>query len=97
MLPTRLPREEFYQHYAALYQQPDARPYFDLAHQGVLTIEDVKSGFRMIQAMGQWEFYAENDPVLRPAVRRDAMPQDLFGVEATVCKIRRPETESAAA
>jgi radical SAM superfamily enzyme YgiQ (UPF0313 family) len=64
VLPTRLPREEFYQHYAALYQQPDARPYYDLVHKGSLTIEGVKAGYKMMQAMGRWESYAEHDPVI---------------------------------
>lgn len=73
VLPTRLPREEFYQHYAALYHQPDARPYFDLVHEGAITIDDVKTGFRMMQAMSKWESYAENDPVLgQPGTKQDA-------------------------
>jgi len=62
--PTRLPREEFYQHFASLYLQSDLGPYYDLVRAGKLTIEDCKRGKRMLEAMGHWEFYLEKDPVL---------------------------------
>ncbi len=65
VVPTRLPREEFYRHYAALYHQPDPRPYLDLLHQGTLSMEEFRSGMKIFDTMGRWESYAENDPILR--------------------------------
>jgi radical SAM superfamily enzyme YgiQ (UPF0313 family) len=65
VLPTRLPREEFYQRYAALYLQPDLGHYYDMVRQGQLTVEDVRRGHAIYKAMGNWELYAENDPILR--------------------------------
>ncbi|HDY64831.1 MAG TPA: radical SAM protein [Phycisphaerae bacterium] len=62
--PTRLPREKFYQHFANLYQQTDLGPYYDLVREGKLTIEDCRRGKRMLDAMSNWEFYLQNDPVL---------------------------------
>jgi len=65
VVPTQLPREEFYRHYASLYHQPDPRPYLDLLHQGTLSMEHVRDGMKILDTLGQWESYAENDPVLR--------------------------------
>ncbi len=42
VLPTRLPREEFYQHFAGLYRQTDIGPYYDLVQSGKMTIEDCR-------------------------------------------------------
>lgn len=64
VLPTRLPREEFYQHYASLYDQPDYRPYVDLLKCGRVQIEDLKGGWEALKLMAKWELYAQNDPVL---------------------------------
>jgi hopanoid C-3 methylase len=70
VLPTRLPREEFYQRFAALYHRPDPRPYLDLVDRGVWTLEQLKQSYKKTKAMRQWESYAENDPVLgSPAAR----------------------------
>ena len=62
--PTRIPREKFYQHFANLYQQTDLGPYYDLVREGKLSIEDCRRGKRMLDAMSNWEFYLQNDPVL---------------------------------
>jgi radical SAM superfamily enzyme YgiQ (UPF0313 family) len=77
VLPTRLPREEFYQRFAELYHRPDPRPYFDLIDRGVWTLEQLKQSYRKSKMMGQWDLYAENDPVLRPKRLREHEPMPL--------------------
>ncbi len=62
--PTRMPRVEFYKHFADLYKQHDLGPYYDLVREGKLTIDDCRRGKRMLDAMSHWEFYLEKDPVL---------------------------------
>ena len=62
--PTRLPREQFYQLFAGLYQQTDLGPYYDLLRAGKLTLADCKRGKRMLDTMSRWEDYLERDPVL---------------------------------
>jgi radical SAM superfamily enzyme YgiQ (UPF0313 family) len=64
VLPTRLPREEFYKHFASLYSQTDIGPYYDLVQSGRMTIEDCKRGKLVLDAMSKWEQYFENDPIL---------------------------------
>lgn len=64
VLPTRLPREVFYQCFAGLYRQYDVGPYVDLVRAGKMTIEDCKRGKRMLDAMADWERYIDADPVL---------------------------------
>jgi len=64
VLPTRLPREEFYRHFAGLYRQTDIGPYYDLVQSGKMTIEDCRRGKKMLDAMADWERYIENDPIL---------------------------------
>jgi hypothetical protein len=64
VLPTRLPRERFYQNFADLYRQRDIGPYYDLVRAGKMTIADCKRGKRMLDALAQWERYIEKDPVL---------------------------------
>jgi hypothetical protein len=64
VLPTRLPREEFYRQFANLYRQRDLGPYYDLVREGKLTIEDCKRGKEMLDAMTRWEMYLPNDPIL---------------------------------
>ncbi len=64
ILPTRLPRDEFYRQFANLYRQQDLAPYLDLVREGKMTIEDCKRGKRMLDAMSRWEYYIDNDPVL---------------------------------
>jgi radical SAM superfamily enzyme YgiQ (UPF0313 family) len=68
VLPTRLPREEFYRRFAALYSQPNLGPYYDLVREGKVTVDDLRLGNEMARTMSRWEWYAENDPILgRPA------------------------------
>lgn len=62
--PTKLPRPEFYKHFANLYRQTDLGPYYDLVRAGKLTIEDCRRGKRMLDAMSHWEYYLDKDPVL---------------------------------
>ncbi len=64
VIPTRMPRVEFYKHFAELYRQNDLGPYYDLVREGKLSIEDCRRGKRMLDAMTHWEFYLEKDPVL---------------------------------
>jgi radical SAM superfamily enzyme YgiQ (UPF0313 family) len=64
VLPTRLPREEFYQRFAGLYRQTDVGPYYDLVQSGRMTIEDCRRGKGMLDAMADWERYTEKDPIL---------------------------------
>ncbi|MGE5295944.1 MAG: B12-binding domain-containing radical SAM protein [Solirubrobacterales bacterium] len=64
VVPTRLPREEFYQRFADLYRQTDIGPYYNLVQSGKMTIEDCRRGKRMLDALADWERYIENDPVL---------------------------------
>jgi radical SAM superfamily enzyme YgiQ (UPF0313 family) len=73
---TRLPREEFYRNYAELYRQTDLTPYFQMLRDGALTVEDMKRGKEMLDAMSRWENYAVNDPVLgrRQGLYQPAQP-----------------------
>ncbi len=64
VLPTRLPRDEFYRNFADLYRQRSLGPYYDLVREGKMSIEDCKRGKRMLETMADWERYLENDPVL---------------------------------
>lgn len=64
VLPTRLPRETFYRHFAGLYRQYDIEPYLDLVRAGKMTVEDCKRGKRMLDAMADWTRYIEKDPIL---------------------------------
>ncbi len=64
VLPTRLPREQFYREFAGLYRQNDLGPYYDLVRQGKLTVEDCRRGKQMLDTMSQWERFAAGDPIL---------------------------------
>jgi radical SAM superfamily enzyme YgiQ (UPF0313 family) len=64
VLPTRLPREEFYRHFASLYRQTDIGPYYDLVQSGKMTIQDCRRGKAMLDAAADWEQYIEKDPIL---------------------------------
>jgi len=64
VLPTRLPREEFYRHFAGLYSQPSLWPLYDLVSSRKIEIADLRHGHEMVERMSTWEFYVENDPVL---------------------------------
>jgi hypothetical protein len=64
VLPTRLPREEFYRHFASLYRQTDIGPYYDLVQSGKMTIQDCRRGKAMLDAAADWEQYVDKDPIL---------------------------------
>lgn len=64
VLPTRLPREVFYQNLANLYRQRDIGPYYDLVKTGKMTIKDCKRGKIMLDVMADWKQYIEKDPIL---------------------------------
>ncbi len=64
VLPTRLPREEFYRHFASLYHQTDIGPYYDLVQSGKMTIQDCRRGKAMLDAAADWEQYVDKDPIL---------------------------------
>jgi hopanoid C-3 methylase len=71
VLPTRLPREVFYQQFAGLYRQTNLGPYYDLVRAGRLTIDECRRGKTLLDRMSNWELYVQNDPVLR---QRQACP-----------------------
>jgi len=85
VLPTRLPREEFYRQFARLYRQSDLSPYVDMVRNGKLSLEDMKRGREMLHLMSQPERYALNDPILRESV--GAYVPSRVGARAA----RRPE------
>lgn len=64
VLPTRLPREEFYRNFADLYRQRSLGPYYDLVSAGKMSIDDCKRGKRMLDTMADWQRYLEKDPIL---------------------------------
>ncbi len=64
VLPTRLPREEFYQRFADLYRQRNIGPYYEMVQAGKLTIDDCRKGKKMLDVMADWERYIEKDPIL---------------------------------
>jgi len=64
VLPTRLPREKFYQNFADLYRQRNIGPYYEMVQAGKLTIEDCRRGKMMLDAMADWERYVGRDPIL---------------------------------
>jgi radical SAM superfamily enzyme YgiQ (UPF0313 family) len=74
VLPTRLPREEFYRRFAGLYHPRGSGPYYDLVQSGKMTIDNCRHGKTMLDAFADWERYMEGDPVLRgrAGVARDA-------------------------
>lgn len=74
VLPTRLPREKFYQLFADLYRQRNTGPYYELVKTGKMTIEDCKKGKTMLDAMADWERYIEKDPILGASSRHTAHP-----------------------
>jgi hopanoid C-3 methylase len=74
VLPTRLPRERFYQNFASLYRQRDIGPYYDLVRAGKMTVADCKHGKRMLDDMADWERYIEHDPILGVSRRRGIAP-----------------------
>ncbi|MHC4716896.1 MAG: B12-binding domain-containing radical SAM protein [Planctomycetota bacterium] len=65
VVPTRLPREEFYRQFARLYLQTDLSPYVEMVRNDKLSIEDMKRGREMLRLMSQPANYAVNDPILR--------------------------------
>jgi radical SAM superfamily enzyme YgiQ (UPF0313 family) len=64
VLPTKLPREEFYAQFAQLYRQTDLSPYVDLVREGKLSLDDLRQGKEMLDWMSQPENYFAGDPVL---------------------------------
>ena len=74
VLPTRLPREKFYQNFAGLYRQRDIGPYYELVQAGKMTIADCRRGKAMLDTLANWERYTEKDPVLGKNSRRKTGP-----------------------
>lgn len=78
VVPTHLPREEFYQHYASLYATPNPGPLYDLVRAGRLTVPQIKTGQKILKPFGVWQNYIEGDPVLGNRQRRaDVQPAPL--------------------
>jgi hopanoid C-3 methylase len=80
VLPTRLPRERFYQNFADLYRQRNLGPYYELVQAGKMTIADCRRGKAMLDTLANWERYAENDPILGHPSRRRTDPLPSFSV-----------------
>jgi len=64
VVPTKLPREEFYYEYSQLYRQMDSKPYLDLLHAGKMTIENIRQGREILSQMQEYRGFFEADPVL---------------------------------
>jgi radical SAM superfamily enzyme YgiQ (UPF0313 family) len=64
VVPTRLPREEFYRRFADLYRQTDAGPYYDLVREGKLSVANVRQGKAILDSASRGELYLAKDPVL---------------------------------
>jgi radical SAM superfamily enzyme YgiQ (UPF0313 family) len=64
VLPTRLPREEFYRQLASLYGQPRLGPLYDMVASGKYDMADLRRGYKMLKTMYSWELFLENDPIL---------------------------------
>ncbi len=65
VLPTKLPREEFYRHFAGLHGKPHIQANYDLVSEGRISLAEFKRGYRILKSLSQWENYTENDPILR--------------------------------
>jgi radical SAM superfamily enzyme YgiQ (UPF0313 family) len=74
VLPTRLPRERFYQNFAGLYRPRNLGHYYKLVRAGKMTVADCKRGKRMLDALADWERYIEGDPILRRNTGRETSP-----------------------
>ena len=64
VLPTRLPREQFYQQIAALYERPNLAPIEHYLREGRITMEAARFGRRVYRQFSRWQAYAERDPIL---------------------------------
>lgn len=64
VLPTRLPREEFYRRFADLYRPRGMGKYLRLLDRGLFSIDECRRGNEVLHAMSRWESYLENDPLL---------------------------------
>jgi len=65
VVPTRLPRDEFYRQFASLYTRRNIEFIHEYLRQGRLTIEQVRFGDRIFKQFSQCESYMEHDPILR--------------------------------
>lgn len=70
VVPTRLPREDFYQEFASLYANPKLDVVHDLLGQGCLTMEQIKYGYRIFKQFARWKHYLEQDPILGNRLHR---------------------------
>jgi len=64
VVPTRLPREEFYRQFASLYARRNIEFIHECLRQGRLTMEQVRFGDRIFKQFSRWENYMEHDPIL---------------------------------
>lgn len=64
VVPTRLPRQEFYRLFADLYRPRAIGLYLDLVDKEILSVEQCRRGHQLLMTMSRWESYVENDPVL---------------------------------
>jgi radical SAM superfamily enzyme YgiQ (UPF0313 family) len=75
VLPTRLPREQFYQHLASLYLTPNIDAIDHYLRQGRLTKDAARFGRRVYRQFGRWQAYTERDPILGRPDFRPGLPQ----------------------
>ncbi len=65
VVPTRLPREEFYRQFASLYARRNIEFIYEYLRQGRLTMEQVRFGDRIFKQFSRWESYMEHDPIVK--------------------------------
>jgi radical SAM superfamily enzyme YgiQ (UPF0313 family) len=65
VVPTRLPREEFYRQFASLYARRNIEFIHECLRQGRLTMEQVRFGDRIFKQFSRWESYMKHDPILK--------------------------------
>lgn len=64
VLPTRLPRDEFYQRLAQLQRLRQMGKWYEWVSNGKVNIETLRTGARIAKQLGDWESYIAADPVL---------------------------------
>jgi len=92
VVPTRLPREQFYQHLASLYLKLNTEPIYEYVRQGRLTMDQVRFGHRILKQLGRWEAYLEGDPVLGRRSGKMGLEPKVISTQGTTR--RQPESKT---
>lgn len=90
VVPTRLPREQFYQHFASLYLKPNLEPIYEHVRRGRLTMDQVRFGDRIYKQLGYLESYVERDPILGHSSRTSGLVPKTRPMPGVV--IHKPES-----